>query len=177
MANNPSPRHTLETILALIKETLGPAQQGKLRDRLAAMVGEPITAHGMLLAAMENKQQSLKEQINYLAAVLRKKKKELATAQEEIRNRIPKRTMGKARIESAEAYLNLEKHHSKKLTARLALVKLPKEMGKHYAQEYHKDKNREQLRQYVKALVRDYRKRQSRQGPGGTNPSIPAQKT
>jgi hypothetical protein len=64
--------------------------------------------------------------------------------------------MSAERLETAARYRALEIVHGKQMAALRALVNVPEEREKSYAKSYHRSKDEEALRQYIKALMRVY---------------------
>jgi hypothetical protein len=94
----------------------------------------------------------LRKSVNLTSRLLEK------CRQAEVRWARSKRKMAQARIETAEAYLELEKMYPKQIRALRALVNLPEEQSKTYAVAYRRSRDEEALRQYIKSLMRTYRK-------------------
>jgi hypothetical protein len=78
--------------------------------------------------------------------------------EDEVRLASSKRKMTQARIATAEAYLKLKEENTKQITVLRALVNLPGERRKRYAVNYFESQDVEALRQYVKNLLRQYRR-------------------
>jgi hypothetical protein len=137
-------RDTAETILVLI-DSLEPAERRKLFYMVYRHPENEIT----------------KDQEARLFSVIRSSceleemlLEELRRAWREIRNRIPARRMSADRLETALRYQALLKLHGKQMPALRTLVNMPEEREKSYAKSYHRSKDEEALRQYIKQLMR-----------------------
>jgi hypothetical protein len=157
----PAP-YTVKRFLGLIRNNLSDRQQRELRDELNRRMGEPITASDMLLDWEIIQKQALADELKFTWAALAEKEDILNAALKEVQNRIIKKRMCKARIETAEAYLELRKKHPKQITARHALLNLPKERLKEYAKKYLDDRDDERLRDYIAGVMETYERHTSR---------------
>jgi hypothetical protein len=136
-----------EYMRAFLVLTLRSLQVSKFRARLAELL-DILTR----LKEMERYVEALRSNAELAGEVWevhRKSELELAAS---------RRKMSQARVETAEAFVKLQKKHSKQIAAGHALVRLPGEQRKRYAVKFREYHDEEALRQYVKNLMRTYRK-------------------
>jgi hypothetical protein len=81
-----------------------------------------------------------------------------------LRDTIRKREMSKERAKTAETYLALLAARGKQVSALEALVRIPGEENKTYAKCYREGGDYERLRNYIRAVIRDYQIYQGRRG-------------